>query len=281
VFLFIPQGVKMPVYEVVAKNYGVDHPNKIHSDEGAAKYGFAGALVPGVGLYAYLTRRVIDDLGLEWVEHGAIKCRFIHPIYDGERVLVNSCVVSTDPVELGLELYNRSGIVCAIGTASLPSSPLPPDPGNYPVRVLAPRNQLRPATISSFSQDNLLGSLDFTFEMTDEVTKFLDDVSESLPIYYGAEAVCHPALWISKANEIIMQNVALGPWIHTASEAQYYRLARPGERLSIRGRVIESYTKRGNEYIVVDLGAFGEKERPVVVIKHTAIIKLGITKTDE
>ena len=49
-------GQVLPVYEVIAKNYGADHANKIHSDEGAAKYGFAGALVPGVGLYAYLTR---------------------------------------------------------------------------------------------------------------------------------------------------------------------------------------------------------------------------------
>ena len=55
-------GQVLPVYDVVAKNYGADHANKIHSDEGAAKYGFAGALVPGVGLYAYLTRPVADAL---------------------------------------------------------------------------------------------------------------------------------------------------------------------------------------------------------------------------
>jgi MaoC like domain len=272
---------ELPVYQVVAKNYGVDHANKIHSDEGAAKYGFAGALVPGVGLFAYLTRPVVDAIGLEWVEHGAIRSRFIHPIYDGEKVQVRSWVVSTDPVELGLELLNHSSIVCAIGTAALPASPLPPDPENYPVRPLPPRNQLRPATLSSFSTDNLLGSLEFTFEITDEVTKFLKDISEELPIYRGSEAVCHPALWVSKANELVMQNVALGPWIHTASEAQFYRFARPGEQLSIRGRVIESYIKRGNEYIVVDLGVFGDEERPVVVIKHTALIKLGASKNNE
>jgi MaoC like domain len=267
--------LELAVYEVVAKNYGADHANKIHSDEGAAKYGFAGALVPGVGLYAYLTRPVVNALGLDWVEHGALKSRFIHPIYHGERVQVRSRIVSSDPVELSLELYNQSNIVCAIASASLPSSPLPPEPEKYPFRPLPPHDRFRPATISAFSSDDLLGSLDFTYELSDEVTKFLDDISEELPIYRGAEAVCHPALWISKANEIIMQNVALGPWIHTASEAQQYRRAHPGERFSIRGRVIESYLKRGNEYIVVDLGVFGDEERAVAVVKHTAIIKLG------
>ncbi|MCI0659839.1 MAG: MaoC family dehydratase, partial [Acidobacteria bacterium] len=189
---------ELPVYEVVAKNYGADHPNKIHSDEGAAEYGFAGALVPGVGLYAYLTRPVVDALGIEWVDHGAMKSRFIHPVYDGEPLLVRSWVVNTDPVELELELHNQTDIICAIGSASLPTSALPPKPENYPVRRLPSGDQLRPATLSAFSTDNLLGSLDFTFELTDEVRKFLDDVRERLPIYHGTEAVCHPALWISK-----------------------------------------------------------------------------------
>src|SRR5215510_13272949 len=131
---------ELPVYEVVAKNYGADHPNKIHSDEGAAKYGFAGALVPGVGLYAYLTRPVVDALGLEWVEHGAMKSRFIHPVYDSERLLVRSWIVNPDPLELKLELHNQAKIVCAFGSASLPRSPMPPDPENYPVRTLPPRD---------------------------------------------------------------------------------------------------------------------------------------------
>src|SRR5262247_79583 len=91
--------IYMPVYEVVAKNYGVDHPNKIHSDEGAAKYGFAGALVPGVGLYAYLTRPVIDALGLEWVERGSMSAKFLKPVYDGEKVQARATVAQNDPLE--------------------------------------------------------------------------------------------------------------------------------------------------------------------------------------
>ena len=50
--------------------------------------------------------------------------------------------------------------------------------------------------------------------------------------------------------------------------------ARDGERLSMRGRVIDLYVRRGHDLIVVDLGLFGENDRPVAHIKHTAIIKL-------
>ena len=42
----------------------------------------------------------------------------------------------------------------------------------------------------------------------------------------------------------------------------------------LRGRVIDLYERHGHELIVVDLGLFGEYDRPVAHIKHTAIIKL-------
>jgi hypothetical protein len=262
-------GQLLPAHELIAKNYGADHANKIHSDEGAAKYGFDGALVPGVGVYAYLTRPVVEALGMRWLERGAMKARFVHPVYDREKVRVQGKVVNVDSIEISLEAINSSGTVCATGLAGLPAMIPELKPGDFPFRSLPAR--LRPATISSFSVGDVLGSIDFT---VDETERFLDNVVETLPVYRGSDAVCHPAFFIAQANEIIMQNVALGPWIHTSSEAQHYSIARIGERLSLRGCVIEAFEKRGNEYIVAVLGLFGEGDRPVARIKHAAIVKL-------
>ncbi len=111
-------GQELPCYEVVAKNYGADHANRIHSDEGAAKYGFAGALVPGVGIYAYLTRPVVDALGHEWLERGTMSAKFIKPVYDGEKVQARATIVNNDPIELRLELFNPSNELCAVCSAA-------------------------------------------------------------------------------------------------------------------------------------------------------------------
>jgi len=262
-------GRELPICEAVAKNYGADHANKIHSDEGAAKYGFASALVPGVGLYAYLTRPVVEALGREWLERGAVSAKFIKPVYDGEKVQARAAVVNIDPIELKLELLNLSGELCAIGSASLPNSLPKLDPNDFPFGPL----RLRPATIASFVTGDTLGSLEFSLDLKGELPKFLDNVLETSPIYGD---VCHPAFWIAQANEILMRNIALGPWIHTASETRHYAIARDGARLSLRGRVIDLYERRGHELIVVDLGLFGETVRPIAHIKHTAIIKLRI-----
>lgn len=261
-------GQELPHYEVVAKNYGVNHANKIHSDEVAARHGFAGALVPGVGLYAYLTRPVVEALGREWLERGAMSAKFIKPVYDGEQVLARATIARNDPIEMRLELLNPSREICAIGSAVLPSSSPALDPGEYPFR---PTAQLRPASITSFSIGDTLGSFEFDLDLKDEMPKFLDNVVETSPIY---DSTSHPAFWIAQANEILMRNIALGPWIHTASDARHYALARDGERLSLRGRVMDLYERRGHELIVTALGLFGENDRPVAHIKHTAIIKL-------
>ncbi len=130
---------------------------------------------------------------------------------------------------------------------------------------------MRPASIASFSIGDTLGSLQFSLDLKSELPKFLDNVVETSPIY---DSICHPAFWIAQANEILMRNIALGPWIHTASDARHYRIASDGEGLAMRGRVIDLYERRGHELIVVDLGLFGENDRPVVHIRHTAIIKL-------
>jgi acyl dehydratase len=261
-------GQELPCYEVIARNYGVDHANRIHNDEGAARHGFAGALVPGVGLYAYLTRPVVEALGLEWLDRGAMSAKFVKPIYDGEKVQARARVAHNDPIELRLELINQSGALCAVGSASLPSSSTALDPGAYPLRAPA---QLWPAAIASLSIGATLGSFEFDVDLKNEMPMFLDNVFDTSPIY---DSICHPAFWIAQANEILMRNIALGPWIHTASDARHYAVARDGERLSLRGRVIDLYERRGHELIIVDLGLFGENDRPVAQIKHTAIIKL-------
>jgi acyl dehydratase len=106
------------------------------------------------------------------------------------------------------------------------------------------------------------------------MAEFLENMVDDSPLYRGEAAVCHPAFLIAQANEIFMRNIALGMWIHTASEVQHLALARNGERLSLRGRVVDAYEKRGHELVTADLVIFGEVDRPIAHIKHTAIIRL-------
>ena len=265
-------GMSLPVYEAVARNYGAAHANKIHSDEGAAEHGFAGALVPGVAMYAYLTRPLVDAFGKDWLARGAMSAKFIKPVYDGEACRAETKIVSTEPLQLELQLFNSAGELCAVGSAGLPEALPAIDANEFPLRLLPTDAERWEATIAAVNAGDVFGSLEFTLDLAAQA-EFLENMVDGSPLYRGG--VCHPAFWIAQANEVFMHNFALGMWIHTSSETQHYALAREGERLTMRGQVIETAKRRGHEIVTADLAIFGETDRAIARIKHSAIIRLA------
>ena len=70
-------------YDLVARNTATASSNKIHADDVARQYGFAGGLVPGVDVYAYLAHVPAAAWGAGWLESGTMQARFLTPVYDG------------------------------------------------------------------------------------------------------------------------------------------------------------------------------------------------------
>ena len=74
----------MQPYRLQAYNRSHDSENKIHDDAVARRYGFTGALVPGVEVYAYMMHLPVRRWGRAFLERGLIEARFVKPVYDGE-----------------------------------------------------------------------------------------------------------------------------------------------------------------------------------------------------
>src|SRR5205814_9189296 len=83
----------LPVYRVTAKNTSTGE-NKIHDDVTARRYGFPGALVPGVTVYAYMTQPLAAAFGTGWLARGTANVRFKKPVLDGEEVTVTGLVTA-------------------------------------------------------------------------------------------------------------------------------------------------------------------------------------------
>jgi acyl dehydratase len=254
--------------EIIAHNYGADHANAIHNDAGAQQHGYAGALVPGVAVYGYLVRPVVQALGLDWLARGAASVKFIQPVYHGD--IVHAHAEPTSPMQLSLR--NAARQLCATGTASLPATKPTFVSGRYPRQALPAT--LHPPTLAAFRAGDVLGAHEFTLNWQAERDAFLAAMNDPTPLYRGTPAIVHPAFWLARANEVLMRNIALGMWIHTASAIRHASLAREGEALSVRGYVADLYEKRGNEYVVADLVVFGASDRLIAHIQHTAIIRL-------
>ncbi len=265
-------GQELAPYSVDGYNYAKDHDNKIHSDDVAAQYGFKGGLVPGVGVYAYLTYPVVEALGREWLQRGAMTAKFLRPIYHGEEVIVRTTVTKLDPLTLSLELCNADGTLCAVGEASMSQPTTVIYTAKFPQRAM-PVQRLAP-TIASLPVGTGLGSLLWRSGWTEQEENFLFNMRTTLPIFFREEPVCHPAFYLAQANELLIANVQLGPWIHTGSDVQHYTAPREGERLSLRGQVAAAFEKRGHEIVTLELGLFSEEQGPIAHIRHTAIVRL-------
>jgi len=264
-------GQQLASYRVTAANSAAASENKIHDDTVAQQYGFAGGLVPGVTVYAYMMRPVAEALGREWLERGTATVRLLKPFYEGEVVTVETTVTSVDDrvVALDVGARNPAGELCASGTATLPNQVAePPDVSRFPH---APRPAERPPVSEEVLRNiSVLGSIDEEYA-AEAASRFVAEINDDLPLWRGAEAPAHPGFLIRYANAILSTNVLLNPWIHVSSEVTNYRPVRPGTHLSVRGRVTDLFERKGHKFVRLDMLVVDGAERPVMLVDHTAI----------
>jgi acyl dehydratase len=255
----------LPRYEVEAQNLSRSSENKIHDDDVARQFGFTGALVPGVEVYAYACHIPVEVWGREWLARGAIECRFAKPVYDGRLVHV-SAEPQGDTLALRVE---NDGVLCANAAARLGESAAPGSDA-YPVMPLP--EQRPPADEVSLSPGKMLGTV--TRDMTDEDAQwYLDGVRETDSLYRN-ERIVHPGRILRLCNTALMDNVVLGPWIHVGSKVRHLSIASIGETLSVRARVAANFEKKGHRFVDLDVLVIAGDERPVAHVLHTAIYRL-------
>jgi len=270
-----PTVTNLSTYRVRARNTSVDSENKIHDDAVAARYGFRGALVPGITVYAYMTVPVVERFGVDWLERGSMRVKFYQPFYDGEEVVVAGRFDSQpERINVSITAARGDGAVCATAVATINDSAnwlgetqiadyLESPPPELESRPEPSHETLVPGA--------LLGTIGEKFELPD--VALLDRLDERLPVYFGPQAVAHPFALLRLSNQILMSNFKLGPWIHTASDLINRSVVRSGEEVSVRGRVRECFERKGHEFVVLDVLVVAGRDRIVQRVRHTAIYR--------
>jgi acyl dehydratase len=264
-------GQQLAEYRVTAANSAAASENKIHDDTVAKQYGFAGGLVPGVTVYGYMMRPVVETVGPKWLERGTATVRLLKPFYEGEVVTVSCTVTSTghDGIALDVMARNPAAELCATGTATLPAAGgEPPEVSRFPH---APRPAERPPVSEEVLRNiSVLGSIDEEYT-AEAASRFVSEISDALPLWQGDLAPAHPGFLIRYANSILATNVLLNPWIHVSSEVTNYRSVLAGAKLSVRGRVTDLFERKGHKFVRLDVLIVDGDGRPVLVVDHTAI----------
>src|SRR5215212_8899271 len=165
----------LPTHSVRAFNGAAASENKIHDDTVAQRFGFKGALVPGVAVFAYMAHVPVAHFGRAWLEQGEAACRFLKPVYDGDIARVTAAAEGD-----GLALFVESnGERCATGHASMPARRAAPAIDSLPGTPPAERPQ---ASEVSLAVGRALGIAPLVIDRT-ALSGYLDEIRETEPLY--------------------------------------------------------------------------------------------------
>jgi len=264
---------ELPEYRVKARNAPATGENKMHDDAVARQYGFPGALVPGVILYAYLTHPLVAGLGEAWLTRGTAHVRFLKPVLDGEEVTVAGAITARDAH--GLTATVRAITVrageCAVAEATVPAGlPAPVNLSLYPVAPVPAERP--PVSREVLERPGPLGTPEAVYDEP-RAAAWLERISDPQAIYRNRQGWIHPAFFLDQANRSLDRNVRLDAWIHAASRVRHLGGARVGERLVTRGRVRSLYERKARQYVEVDV-VITAGARAVAHVLHTAIYHL-------
>jgi len=244
--------------------------NPIHSSDGARDYGFRAALVGGATIYGWCAAAIIDAAGMEWIEHGWVDVAFRRPVFPNDRLTV---VIASDGTfevrgdDARVRIDGHVGLGDAPWLAELAVTPRKrPDPAADPLPRLMPQNvpvgqQLRTRLVEL---------------SRDEAETFCREKQhEALSCFYGDGARIHPAWYANQPIYWLHHSFSYGPAIHTASRIQHRRDARVGQNLSIAGRCVDAFERKGHQYIVNDVEILDAAGSSIAAIRHTAIYQVA------
>lgn len=257
---------------LIARNSAHASDNKIHSDEEARRFGYRAALVPGVTLYAYMTRLVVPYFGADWLARGAATIACLRPIYAGDHITCTATLRREDGGEvLDLACTRDDGTIGATATAWIPTEPglmdtALPDLSPRETEAVKP-----PLTPDSVPIGRPLNPLDSHFT-ADAVAAYLTETSDP-GVLYGERAVLPPGMLAGRQARLLRHNFTFGPSIHTASLIQHLAPAPAPAQYRTGGVIRETRERNGHHYLVLDALTTADGA-PVARIRHTSIFQV-------
>ncbi len=254
----------MSRYRVRAQNFASEHENKIHSDEMAQRYGFQGALVPGVAVYGHLTHPLVEAYGERWLANGKCNVRLRKPAYDGDELIIE--LHETDTNGYVVTCDARGERLAEITGTWNESPPLRPDSLNA-----APKSNGRiPINWDSVVVNEPFPSWPWPTE-ADENWEYCFQIKDEQALY---KELVHPHWLLSQANRVLTKEFVMPAWIHASSDITHHRAVRVGEELTVRAVPMEKWERKGHEFIRAYC-LYERGDEVTTEIEHTAIFKVA------
>ena len=256
----------MQHYSVKAENFSQDSENRIHSDDIAQKYGFSGALVPGVAIYGHLTYPLVEEFGQLWLDQACNQVRLFKPTYHGD---ILTFTYIDGPEKQTVNCDNQNGVRIATLTSEFNSAPETPD-----LTSLAPPYKNPDRT--EIQWHNVVPYQAFT-PWTCELTpadneRYVTEVKDPHSLY--KTGAIHPHLLLSLANTALMNEYKMPTWLHVGSETRHHAGLYEGDTVTVKSVPLKKWQNKGHHFIQIWV-TYWRDNVMTTEIRHTAIFKLA------
>jgi len=258
----------LPPYQVRTHNASEHSENRMHSDEVARQFGFKGALVPGVTVFAHMTQPLVARYGEAWLGGAIAEVFFAKPAYEGELLTV-SARPNTNGAGHEVVCSNEEGIELARMTSLIPGAAPAVDPRSD-IAPAPPAGERPLVTWDLMEVGKSFPALAWAPTTADNV-QWCADVRDDLPLYRsGDNAPLHPGFVLRQANFVLRNRFTLPAWIHTGSRIVFHRPLRVGHAYEVRAIPEEKWERKGHQlvrlYVAIRAG-----DETVAEVIHSAI----------
>jgi hypothetical protein len=247
--------------------------NRIHTTAGAQEYGFKGAFVGGVTLYAWCVPTIVAALGEEWLDHGWVNVRFRRPTYPGTLVKVR--VSPRDDGTSAFEAVKDDGEASIVGDVGLGDAPWLGDLTETPFSPPEPDGGPRPfLTLADAPIGARLNSYRYGPHTPAPETSG-SALAEIINLDTAAGPVMHPGVIARQMIALLMRSYDYGhPAIHVSSHIQNLARIPAGEDVVACGTFVDAYERNGHHQAVLDADLYSLSGERLARLRHINIFKV-------
>jgi len=258
----------MSVHTAIARNFAEASENKIHSDEIARRFGFTGALVPGVTVFGHLAWPLTRRFGERWLHGSWVTTRFIKPAYHAETITLTDR--ETSHQGLAVECTNSAGVLLATLDCTIESTQPPVDPHAQLAGPKEPDARVE-ITWETVRVDEPFAR--YAWQPDDALNReYASRVDDETELF--RKGVLHPHAILSQANQVLVRRFVMPAWIHTGSELRLRKLMRVGDEIEVRAVPLEKWERKGHQFIKLYV-AYVVRGEIAAEIFHTAIFRVA------
>ena len=253
----------MDVYQATARNFSGETENRIHSDEVAAQFGFAGALIPGAAVFGHMTRPLVHALGTDWLTNWTADVRFLKPAYHGDALTIRHEVAGN---EHAVRCHAR-GVLLAELTSTLAETAETKPTAIGAGAAIDERPEIHwdnvavgePFPAWTWSPDSIANA------------ESAAQVEDDLDCY--RQGVIHPNAILGTANRAFTRRYLLPAWIHVGSTVRFHRLLRVGDEIEVRTVPKRKWRRKGHEFVSLAI-AYLIEGVVATEIQHVSIFRV-------